>query len=74
MQEWKDKTISKGIGRIALGASEAEGDFQDFMAQLIPFQETLQAEIDTMPDTSLEDSIARQAAWTRGMAEFQRTG
>ena len=71
LQDWKDKTLSKGIGRIAKGASDAEGDFQDFMAELIPFQERLQEVIDQMPDTSLEDSIARQAEWTRGMATFQ---
>ena len=74
LQDWKDKTLSKGIGRIAKGASDAEGDFQDFMAELIPFQERLQEVIDQMPDTSLEDSIARQAEWTRGMATFQRSG
>lgn len=74
LEEWKRKTLDKGIGRIATGAAAAQDDFQDFMTELIPFQERLQAEINSMPDTSLEDSIARQAAWTRGMAEFQRSG
>jgi hypothetical protein len=74
LEEWKRKTLDKGIARIASGATAAQDDFQDFMAELIPFQERLSGEIDSMPDTTLEDSIARQAAWTRGMAEFQRAG
>lgn len=74
LEDWKSKTLEKGIGRIASGAAAAQDDFQDFMQELIPFQAELKGRIDVMPDTSLEDSIARQAAWTRGMAEFQRTG
>lgn len=73
LEEWKQATLDKGIGRIASGAAAAEGNFAEFMAQLIPFQENLQRTIDAMPDTSLEDSIQRQAAWTRGMSEFQRS-
>ena len=73
LQDWKTATLDKGIGRIASGASAAQDDVQDFMAELIPFQERLQGEIDAMPDVTLEDSIARQAAWTRGMAAFQRS-
>ena len=72
LEDWKRATIDKGIGRIAGGAAAAEDDVQDFMAELLPFQERLSSTIDAMPDTTLEDSIARQAAWTRGMAEFQR--
>lgn len=74
LEEWKHATITKGVGRIAQGAANAESDFEDFMAELLPFQERLQTVIDAMPDTSLEDSILRQAEWTRGMAEFQRSG
>ena len=73
LDEWKRATLEKGIGRIATGAAAAQDDVQDFFNQLFPFQERLQAQIDSMPDTTLEDSIARQAAWTRGMAEFQRS-
>lgn len=73
LEQWKQATLDKGIGRIATGAAAAEGDFADFMGELIPFQEGLQRQIDAMPDTTLEDAIARQAAWTRGMAEFQRS-
>jgi len=73
LDEWKRATLEKGIGRIATGAAAAQDDVQDFFNQLFPFQERLQSQIDSMPDTTLEDSIARQAAWTRGMAEFQRS-
>lgn len=73
LEDWKRNTLEKGIGRIATGAAAAQGDMEDFFAQLIPFQQRLQATIDGMPNTTLEDSIARQTAWTRGMAEFSRS-
>ena len=73
LEDWKRATLDKGIARIATGAAAAEGDVEDFFAELFPFQQRLQATIDAMPNTTLEDSIARQAAWTRGMAEFSRS-
>jgi predicted transcriptional regulator len=73
LEDWKRATIDKGLQRIPQGAAAATGDVEAFMAELLPFQERLKSTIDAMPDTTLEDSIARQAAWTRGMAEFQRS-
>ena len=75
LADWKTATIDKGLNRIASGATAAESKFERFMDELLPYEEALQRSIDAMPDTTLEDSIARQAAWTRGMAEFpSRTG
>lgn len=72
LQEWKDKMISKGLGRVAAGIDAAAGKVKDFATQLLPFQDTLAATIKKMPDVSLEDNINRMTSWIRGMAKFQR--
>jgi len=72
LEKWRQNTIEIGIPRISAGVDAAQGDVEDFFAQLIPFQESLQGTIDSMPDTTLDDSINRMTAWIRGMSEFQR--
>jgi len=72
LEEWKDKTINKGLGRIAAGVDEAYGKQVSFASQLLPFQENLQTQIAKMPDLTLEDSVNRATSWIRGMAKFQR--
>lgn len=72
LQEWKDKMISKGLGRVAAGIDAAAGKVKDFATQLLPFQDTLAASVKKMPDVSLEDNINRMTTWIRGMAKFQR--
>ena len=69
---WKSNTLEKGINRIAAGAQAAEGKMESFFTQLLPFQEGLSRTVDAMPDVTLEDSIQRMTAWTRGMSEFRR--
>ena len=69
---WKSNTLDKGIQRIAAGAQAAEGKMEAFFTQLLPFQENLSRTVDAMPDVTLEDSIQRMTAWTRGMADFRR--
>lgn len=72
LEEWKDKTLNKGIGRIAAGVDAAAPKIEAFAADLIAFENTLMARIDTMPDLTLEDSIQRATEWIRGMAKFER--
>lgn len=73
LDDWKAKMKSKGIPRIASGIDAAKVKVVDFAKQLLPFEDTLMADIDRMPDVTLEDSINRMAAWARGMAGFRRT-
>lgn len=70
LQEWKDKMISKGLGRVAAGVDAAQGKITAFAEQLLPYQDRLGAEIKKMPDVSLEDNINRMTSWIRGMAKF----
>lgn len=73
LQDWKDKTINVGLGRIAAGVDAAVGDVQDFYQELFSFEANLQSQIESMPDTNLQDSINRATAWMEGMARFHRT-
>ena len=72
LDEWKEKTLTKGIGRIAAGVDAAHDKMVDFGTQLLDHEAGLQREIEGMPDLTLEDSISRMTAWTRGMAKFTR--
>lgn len=73
LADWKKATIEKGVNRIPGGAQAAKGKMQAFMSQLLPYQESLQSQIENMPDLTLEDSIARMTAWVRGMSQFERS-
>lgn len=72
LADWKAAMIQKGVPRYSQGVQAAQGKFQAFMAELLPFQANLSAQIATMPDLTLEDSIARMTAQVRGMANFRR--
>jgi len=72
LEEWKQKTISKGLGRIAAGIDEAHDKQVKFAEQLLAYEATLKSKVDEMPDLTLEDSIARATEWMRGMAKFER--
>lgn len=68
---WRQAMLTKGVPRIAQGAINAESKMSAFAAQLLPFEASLQATVQNMPSNSLEENIARSAAWIRGMAKFQ---
>jgi len=72
LEEWKKKTLEKGIGRIAQGIDSVRDQQVDFATQLFAFENGLLGKIDTMADLTLEDSISRATEWIRGMAKFER--
>jgi len=59
LEDWKDKTINKGIARISAGVDAANGKVVEFHYQLADHQATIDRELADMPDISLEDGIAR---------------
>ena len=73
ISDWKKAAIEKGIPRISQGVTGATGKVTDFASQLLPFQDSLQSQIASMPDLTLEDSINRMNTWVRGMAKFKRS-
>jgi|TARA_Y100000296_G_scaffold30744_1_gene35688 hypothetical protein len=73
LQEWKDRTINIGLGRIAAGVDAAVPDVQDFYTELFSYEAQLQSRVEAMPDTNLQDSINRMVAWAEGMSQFHRS-
>lgn len=71
LADWKKKMIDKGIGRVAAGIEAAQGKVTTFYTQLFDYENGLLATLDTMPDLTLEDSIARMNYWVREMAKFR---
>ncbi len=72
LEDWKTKTLRKGVPRISQGADEAQPKVQSFMGELLPHIDNVKAQVDTMPDMTIEDSVNRVATFIRGMSQFRR--
>ena len=72
LEEWKDKAANVGVNRIAAGINAAKAKVVAFAEQLLPYIDTQQQKIKTMPSVTLEDNIARMNSFVRGMAAFKR--
>ena len=71
---WKQSMIQKGAPRVAAGVQSAQAKQEQFYAELIPYQDSLQSKLAAMPDLTLEDSINKAVEWMRGMSKFKRRG
>ena len=74
LQEWKQALLTKGLPRIAGGAQAATPKMQRFMADFLPFVDSVQAEVKSMPNMTLEDRIQRSVANMRRLSEYKRPG
>ena len=72
LEDWKKKTIDIGIGRVSAGIDGAAAKVEDFASQLLPHIDKLKSEVDKMPDVTLDDSINKMVAFTRGMSKFEK--
>jgi len=72
LEDWKDKILTKGVPRIAGGIDAAAPKVEAFAAQLLPHIDKVNAEVQKMPDLTLNDSIARMTKFVKGMAEFSK--
>ena len=72
LEDWKEKMINKGVGRIAAGIDGASAKVEEFAEKLIAHQNAGLTTIEKMPDLTLEDSISRATAWIRHMSNFKR--
>lgn len=67
---WRQATITKGIPRIAAGATAAQPKMQDFMSQFLPHVASV---VNGLPQRgNLDQNIARMTSAVRGMAAFKR--
>lgn len=68
LQSWQNATVSKGIPRIASGATAAEPKVQAFMTTFLPF---VQAQVNQLPARgNLQQNIQRSAAMITAMTKF----
>jgi len=67
LEEWKQKILDKGIGRIAAGIDAAQPK-QVMMAQkLLAAVDAAQAKVMQMPKNNIDDSINRMTTYAREM-------
>lgn len=71
LETWKDKMLKKGVNRISDGIDGAQAKVESFFTQLLPYQNQLVQQVNSMPDVTLEDSIQRSNAMIRGMSKFK---
>lgn len=69
LPQWQQAFITKGVPRIATGATAAKPAFTNFMTQLLPAMSAAVAQLP--PRGDLEQNIARQNQLTRAMAQFK---
>lgn len=69
LQDWQEKTINKGIGRIAQGVDSAQSKQVQMAEKLLAAIDSVKAKVDGMPDTTLDDRLNRMVAFARGMSE-----
>lgn len=72
LEAWRSAAINKGIGRISAGADEALPKVVSFAEEILPHIARGQAEVNKLPDFTIEDSINRVGVFMRHMAGFKR--
>jgi len=72
VEEWREKTLSKGVARYQEGTQAAKGNVADFHGELQEFRRGLDTELERMPDSTQEQRLSKMMANARGMAKFRR--
>lgn len=71
LQQWKDAMLTKGVQRYGAGVSAAQPKMQAFMSKLLPYQQGIQAQLQSMPDLTLQDNIQRAVFMMTEMSKFR---
>jgi hypothetical protein len=72
-EEWKRLASTKGGERYASGVAASSDDIAAFHAEFAPHVQRVQAQIESMPDTTPEQRIARMVANARELGKFRRS-
>lgn len=70
LQSWQDSMITKGIPRVAGGATAAVPKMVAFYNQFLPFVESVAVQVRSMPKGGIENGVQRAVAQIRGNAGF----
>lgn len=74
LSDWQKAMTDIGTGRIASGVdNKGTTKMEDFAKDFYPHLETIQRELEGMPDVSLEDAINRMTHQVRRAADFERS-
>lgn len=74
LEEWRQKASTIGVERVAAGAQANKDKYAKVAADLYPYIEAGQRAVANMPDGTVEERIAKSAAFLRHMAQFRRSG
>lgn len=72
LDEWKQKTLDKGVARIGSGIDAAADKVRSFASQLLPYTDSVSQKVASMPDMTLDDNIRRAEVAMREMAKFRK--
>lgn len=73
LEEWRAKMLDVGVGRVQAGIESSRAKIERFYARWKPFLESVKTQIDKMPDSTLEERIAKSSAYQRAAAKFGTT-
>lgn len=68
--DWQDAAISKGVPRIASGATAAEGKMAAFLTQLFPHIDSVKASLPARG--GFDQNVQRMVAFSQGMHQFKK--
>lgn len=71
LSDWQNAMTTKGINRIATGATAAIPKMQAFMTQFLPYEANGVQQLSNMPRGGLENNINRAVAMMRYNAAFK---
>lgn len=66
---WQSATVAKA-NNYSTGINASEQKFLAAIGPVLQYEAQLQAQIASMPNNTLQDSIARMSAWATGMYNF----
>ena len=72
LEEWRAKARDVGVSRIAGGIDANRDKVVAFANQLLPAIDAATSKVASMPDITLEDSIARMTTFIREMSKFRK--
>ena len=71
VDDWRTAMTTKGVPRIATGATAAQPKFAQFMGQLMPFIAQQKSQLPVRG--TLDQNIQRMVAFSRGMSTFKKS-
>jgi len=71
LESWKTDMLEKGVGRVSGGIDRSKDKVIAFATKLLPAVEAAANKVKTMPDLTIDDSIARASTYIREMGKFK---